>query len=66
MIFNFLTARGRAAAAAIDAIDFARDEVFHPVIADLIIAQEKTADLSSHARDYGAKRAPVQMPVAFV
>ena len=65
MIFNFLTARRRAAA-AIDAVEFGRDEVFHPVIADLMIAQEKSADLSSHERDYGARRAPVHMPVAFV
>lgn len=66
MIFNFFTARKRAAAVEIDAIDFSRDEVFHPVIADMMIAQEKTAHLSSHERDYGAKRAPIQMPVAFV
>ena len=65
MIFNFFTARKRAAL-EMDAIDFSRDEVFHPVIADMMIAQEKTANLSSHERDYGAKRAPVQMPVAFV
>jgi hypothetical protein len=66
MIFNFFNTRKRMAAAEIDAIDFPRDEVFHPVIADLMLAQEKTARLSSHERDYGAKRAPVQMPVAFI
>lgn len=66
MIFNFFQGRKRAAAVEIDAIDFSRDEVLHPVIADLVLAQEKTASLSSHERDYGARRAPVQMPVAFV
>ncbi|MET0747705.1 MAG: hypothetical protein ABWY49_05905 [Rhizobium sp.] len=66
MNFSFFNARKRAAAVEHDAIDFSSDEVFHPVIADLMLAQEKTANLSSHERDYGARRAPVQMPVAFV
>jgi hypothetical protein len=66
MIFNFITARRRAAAMKIEAIDFDRGEVFHPVIADLMLAQEKAISLSSHERDYGAKRGPVLMPVAFL
>lgn len=66
MIFNFFNARKRAVSAEIDAIDFSREEVLHPAIADLVLAQEKKVNLSSHERDYGAKRATVQMPVAFV
>jgi hypothetical protein len=66
MIFNFFNAAKRAAANGIDASDFSRDEVFHPVIADLILAQEKSANLSSHERDYGANRVLTVMPVAFV
>ena len=65
MIFNFFTAR-RAAANEIDTIDFARDEALHPVIADLVLAQEKNARLSPFERDYGSKRRIDRMPVAFV
>lgn len=64
MIFNFLNIRKRAINS--DSVDFSRDEVLHPAIADLMIAQEKTVNQSSHDRDYGAKRLPVNMPVAFV
>lgn len=66
MIFKFFNVRKRTAAVETDVLDFSRDEVLHPVIADLMLAQEKTANLSAHERDYGARRAPVQMPVAFV
>jgi hypothetical protein len=65
MIFNFFTARW-AAAREIDAIDFSRDEVLHPVIADLVSAQEKASLLSPFERDYGSKRRIDRMPVAFV
>jgi len=65
MIFNFFNARKRAATDEIDNLDFANVEALHPAIADLVVAQEKSANLSSHERDYGAKRAQLIMPVAF-
>lgn len=65
MIFNFFAAK-RAAASQIDTIDFNRDEVLHPAIADLVLAQEKINRPSSYERDYGVKRRSDPMPVAFV
>jgi len=65
MIFNFFNARKRAAANEVDNLDFSNVEALHPAIADLVLAQEKSANLSSHERDYGAKRPQVMMPVAF-
>lgn len=64
-MFNFFTAK-RAAAEQVDTIDFARDEVLHPAIADLVSAQEKLGRPSSFERDYGARRSKDPMPVAFV
>ncbi|MBZ5758365.1 MULTISPECIES: hypothetical protein [Rhizobium] len=66
MIFNFFNARKRAASIEVDAIDFSREEALHPALEALVLAQEKQVNLSSHERDYGAKRAPIQMPVAFI
>jgi hypothetical protein len=65
MNLNFFSARKRAAL-AIDAVELAGNEVLHPVIADLMIAQEKMPNVSSHDRDYGASRPTFRMPVAFV
>jgi hypothetical protein len=50
----------------LEAFDVERNEVFHPAIADLMIAQEKGIRLSSHERDYGVARKATRLPVAFV
>ena len=50
----------------LEAFDVERNEVFHPAIADLMIAQEKGIRLTSHERDYGAARKGTRAPVAFV
>jgi hypothetical protein len=65
MNLNFFSARKRAAS-EINAVELTGNEVLHPVIADLMIAEQKKSDLSSHDRDYGASRPTFQMPVAFV
>ncbi|PZM13029.1 hypothetical protein [Rhizobium tubonense] len=50
----------------IEAFDVERCEVFHPAIADLMVAQEKGIRQSSHERDYGVARKATRLPAAFV
>jgi hypothetical protein len=50
----------------VEAFDVESGEVFHPVIADLMVAQEKGIRQTPHERDYGAARKATRVSVAFV
>ena len=50
----------------VEAFDVERGEVFHPVIADLMVAQEKGIRQTPHERDYGAARKATRVSISFV